>query len=409
MKDSLFPKAIYFCVFLFIATGVYSQSLQDYLQIAAEQNPELKSRYLQFEAALQKVPQVGALPDPMFSAAVIANRMVPQERAQLTLRQLFPWFGTLEARKDAAAAMAQVQFMAWQDSRNTLFFEIKKIYYEVYEVEKNIEIIIGKLKYYDSYEQLAQAKFQAGSGPMVDVVRVQIERNELNTDLQLFKDRRYPLQFLFNKLLNRASEEAIFLPDTLLLPDFYAWTTPDSLSANPKIKTLEAERRAFELQQKVVAKERLPMIELGLQYMIMPQSEMDAGNDMLMPMVGVSLPIWRKKYDAIEQETILMQQSAEQMKKNVINNLESQWAQARYDLDNARQRLELFTKQTEATATALELLMAAYANSGADFAEVLRTEQMLLQYRLLSEAARKDYLIAYAQLEYLAAKNLINE
>lgn len=405
--------AAYFYLFLFTSIGINAQSLQNYLQTASQQSPELKSKYLEFEAALQKVPQVGALPDPMFSAGVLTNKMVPMERAQLTLRQLFPWFGTLEAKTDVASAMAQVKFMAWQDSRNTLFFEIRKVYYELYELEKNIIIITEKLKYYDAYEQLAQTQFQAGKGAMVDVVRVQIERNALNTDLQLLKDRRQPLQIMFNKLLNQASDEVIAVPDTLILPDFQAFVNADSLSANPKIAMLASESRAFELQQKVASKERLPMVELGLQYMIMPLPDPDNihatgdGSDMLMPMLGVSLPIWRKKYDAMKQEALLMQGSTEQMKQNVSNMLESQWSQALYDLKNARQRLDLFAKQNESTKIALDLLVTAYANSGADFTEILRTEQMLLQYRLMTEAAHKDYLVAYAQLEFLMAKNLI--
>jgi len=400
-----FLMLTYLILFVFIT--INAQSLQSYLQVASEQNPELKSKYLEFEAALQKVPQVGALPDPMFSAGVIINKMVPQERAQLSLRQLFPWFGTLEARKDAASAMAQVKFMAWLDSRNTLFFEIRKVYYELYELEKSITIITEKLKYYDTYEQLAQTQFQAGKGAMVDVVRVQIERNKLNTELQLLKDRRQPLYVMFNRLLNRASDEVIAVPDTLILPDFQAFVNADSLSANPKIAMLDSESRAFELQQKVILKERLPMVELGLQYMIMPKSERGDGKDMVMPMVGVSLPIWQKKYDAMKQEALLMQESTAAMKQNVVNMLESQWAQARYDLNSARQRLDLFAKQTAATKTALDLLVTAYANSGADFTEVLRTEQILLQYRLMTETACKDYLIAYAKLEFLVAKNLI--
>ncbi|MBK7869589.1 MAG: TolC family protein [Saprospiraceae bacterium] len=109
----------------------------------------------------------------------------------------------------------------------------------------------------------------------------------------------------------------------------------------------------------------------------------------------------------MKQEALLMQESTEQMKQNVSNMLESQWSQARYDLKNARQRLDLFAKQNESTKIALDLLVTAYANSGADFTEILRTEQMLLQYRLMTEAAHKDYLVAYAQLEFLMAKNLI--
>ncbi len=385
-----------------------AQSLQDYLQIAAKQNPELQAQYLAFEAAIQQVPQVGALPEPVLSSGVFINRMVPLERARFSLTQIFPWFGTLEAKKDAAAAQAQVQFMNWQDSRNMLFLEVRKAYYELYNIEKTIYIINEKLTYYDTYEQLAQTQFQAGKGAMADVVRVQIERNELLTDLQLLHDRRRPQQIMFNRLLNRAPDEPIFLPDTLPLPAMDEFLDAGRLSSNPKVVALEAERRAAELQQKVVEKERRPMLEVGVQYMIMPRPSPEAihvihdGADMIMPMAGITLPIWRKKYDAMQQEMILMQRSAEHMKQNAFNTLESQWVQAQYEMQSARRRLELFEKQSAATRMMLDLMLTAYANSGSDFAEVLRTEQMLLEYRLMVETARRDYLVAYAQLQNLA-------
>ncbi|HCO85206.1 MAG TPA: TolC family protein, partial [Arenibacter sp.] len=53
-------------IILFSGLGLYAQTLEDYFKIAAENNPGLLSQYKDFEAALQKVPQVSTLPDPSF-------------------------------------------------------------------------------------------------------------------------------------------------------------------------------------------------------------------------------------------------------------------------------------------------------------------------------------------------------
>jgi hypothetical protein len=42
-------------------------SLDDYLEMAAKNNPEIKAVYNQYLASLEKVPQAGALPDPQAS------------------------------------------------------------------------------------------------------------------------------------------------------------------------------------------------------------------------------------------------------------------------------------------------------------------------------------------------------
>ena len=43
------------------AAGIAQDSLKYYLQLAALNNPDVKARYLEFSAALEKVPQAGSL------------------------------------------------------------------------------------------------------------------------------------------------------------------------------------------------------------------------------------------------------------------------------------------------------------------------------------------------------------
>ena len=51
---------------IFHVTG-FSQTLEDYFVIAAENNPGLKGKYKAFEAALEKIPQAQSLNDPNLS------------------------------------------------------------------------------------------------------------------------------------------------------------------------------------------------------------------------------------------------------------------------------------------------------------------------------------------------------
>ncbi|HEX9827250.1 MAG TPA: hypothetical protein VGA80_11675, partial [Flavobacteriaceae bacterium] len=51
------------------------QTLTDYLSIASQNNPEIQSAYKEFEAALQKAPQVSSLPDPSLTMSAF-GRMI---------------------------------------------------------------------------------------------------------------------------------------------------------------------------------------------------------------------------------------------------------------------------------------------------------------------------------------------
>ena len=112
--------------------------------MAAENNPGLKAKFNDYMAAMEKVPQVGTLPDPQFAFGYfivpIETRTGPQ-RATFGLKQAFPWFGSLEAKRDAASNMASSMYEVFENSKSNLFFEVKTSYYNYYFTEKAIEYI----------------------------------------------------------------------------------------------------------------------------------------------------------------------------------------------------------------------------------------------------------------------------
>ena len=132
-------------------TAGQAQTLDDYFRTAAENNPGLQAKYKEFEAALQKVPQVSTLPDPTFSFGYFVSPVETRlgaQRAKFSLTQMFPWFGTLKAQGDAVALMAEAKYQSFLDARNQLFYQVAAAYYPLYELsrwkqieQKNIDIL----------------------------------------------------------------------------------------------------------------------------------------------------------------------------------------------------------------------------------------------------------------------------
>jgi outer membrane protein TolC len=135
----------------------------------------------------------------------------------------------------------------------------------------------------------------------------------------------------------------------------------------------------------------------------------DAGKDVLMPMISVSIPLFRKKYDAAENEAQFMQESYTLQKKNALNSLSSEFDRALFEISQQLRLLELYRKQLKTTEQLLNLLFSAYSNSGQDFEEVLTMQQKLLQYEKLIAKAVVKYHTASARLDYITAKNTNNE
>src|SRR5690606_33684392 len=99
--------------------------------IAAENNPQVKTAYAQFEAALRESPQVASLPDPTLSIGAFGRMMqtdMGAEKAKISLMQMFPWFGTLGVMNEAANLRAEAKFQEYLEVRSQVFLEVKLAY-----------------------------------------------------------------------------------------------------------------------------------------------------------------------------------------------------------------------------------------------------------------------------------------
>lgn len=394
------------------ATSANSQTLQDYLSMASQNNPEIQMAYKTFEAALQKAPQVSSLPDPSLTVSAFGRMVetrVGTQEARFSLMQMFPWFGTLEAKKNAANLMAEANFQKYLDSRNEVFLHIKKAYAELYEINQMILLEEKNLQILNNYRELALSKFKSGKGAMVDVVRIDIKRNESETKIQLLKDQNQPLQIQFNSLLNIDLDEMISIPDSLSLLENETPLEKDSLFVfNPKLMGLDKKIESFKAQKKVVKNEGYPMIGLGLDYSIIskrdvPDLKMN-GQDAIMPMLSVTLPIFRKKYKAKQREVNFMLQATNYEKQAVKNNLQTAYSMANYNVLKAKTLKILYKNQIESTQQAISLLIAAYSNSGTNFEEFLRMNQDLLMLQIATVSANKNQFIAESTRDYLISK-----
>lgn len=393
----------------------FSQSLNDYLQKAAENNPELKAGYAGFEAALQQAPQVSSLPDPTLTVSafgrMIETRLGAQE-ARFSLTQMFPWFGTLKAQNDAATATAEARFQQYINQRSLLFVEVKTRYAELYLVEKTIALKEENLSILDSYRELALSGFRSGNAPMVNVVNVDMEREAAITEIELLKDIKKPLEVQFNLLLNREKELPVIIADSLRLEQNLAlMKEPESVNpfeAHPTLVALDSEKIALNSRITAIEKDGLPKFGVGVDYSIISKRtdanpEMN-GQDAIMPMVSVTLPIFRKKYKAAKKEVEWLQVEVEARQTAQRNNLQSSFEMTLYELNQAEKLLKLYEGQLERTDQATRLYVSGFANNTGDFEEVLRMNQqkLLLQTRQLE--ALKNGFIAQAQLEYLRSK-----
>lgn len=402
-----------FITLLTVSVG-FAQTLDDYFRIAAENNPGLQAEYKAFEAAMQKVPQVNTLPDPTFSfgyfLSPVETRVGPQ-RAKLSLTQMFPWFGTLKAHGNAATLLAEARYQAFLDARNRLYFQVAAAWYPLYELNKWRQIEQENIDILESYKAIATIKFENGRGSMVDVLRVDIMLNDAGTRLQILNDKEKSLLSVFNNLLNRDENAPVKVADSLSIQKLPVAVLKDSLlNENPVLAELDLKIRVSEASEVIAQKQGLPNVGVGLDYVIVGESSgmtsADNGKDVLMPMVSVTMPLFRKKYKAAEREARLMQENFSLQKENRLNMLVSEFDRTQFDLQQQQELVWLYEKQIDTTRQSLNLLFTAYGNSGKEFEELLRMQQQLLQFEKNKATAVTGFYVALAKINYLTAKTI---
>ena len=460
--------------FLFPSIHAHSQdSLIFYMGIAAKNNPTVLQRYAEYEAALQKVPQVGSLPDPDVSLGVFLKPMElvgGNQLADIQLMQMFPWFGVLKYAKDEMSLMAKAKLETFRDAKFQVFYEVQRTWYDLNKVKQNIRVSEKNIALLHMIERLAIVRFKAGptgnspapaskamsltsakssssgsfgmnsmgggsgnsassgssqtASPMgsssmgsssggsglSDVYRIQIEIGDLKNNINLLNNQLSTISAQFNSYLNRPQAAIVTLPDTLKSENFEPslLAISDSiLKNNPMLGMLQFEQQSLEARKQMVTKMSYPMVGLGLNYSLISKSGMSTspmnGKDMIMPMVSVTLPIYRKKYKAMRDEAYFLKSANIQNYKATANTLQTEYYQALQLYQDAQRRIKLYASQYQLASISLDIMFKSFASSGTSLTDILRVRQQTLDYEYRQVEAVADYNSSIAWLKRLMA------
>ncbi|HLP04458.1 MAG TPA: TolC family protein, partial [Paludibacter sp.] len=162
-------KNILLLVIIYGMAGLtaYSQdSLSYYLTLATKNNPTVMQRFAEYEAAVQKVPQVGALPDPQMEMGVFLSPMElvgGNQVADIKLMQMFPWFGVLRNAQDEMSLMAKGKYELFRDAKLQVYYDVQRAWFDLYRVRRNIQLSEKNVELLKTIERLSLARFRSGT------------------------------------------------------------------------------------------------------------------------------------------------------------------------------------------------------------------------------------------------------
>jgi outer membrane protein TolC len=386
--------------------------LDSYLETAANNSPALKAKFNSYMASLEKVPQVGTLPDPQlvfgYFAMPVETKNGPQ-RFNVSFTQLFPWFGTLGSREDVFVSAAKVKYELFEEAKSKLFFDVRSTYYDLYFIGKGIDITTENIRILNSFKRLALIKIEAGKASGVDELRAEMELADLENSLALLKDRKRVFTVKFNNLLNVDNNSSVEIPETLLTTDILLTRQAilDTLTIkNHEIRSLDYLFQSYRDKEVLAKKTGTPNIIVGADYINIGKVSgvSGSGKDALLFKVGITLPFYRKKYTGLVNEALYLQQTVQNQKDNKINILETLFEKVYSEYADAGRRITLFNKQSDFASKAIRILESEYSSNGKNFEEILRMERNLLKYSLELEKARADKQAAVAFIDYLTGR-----
>lgn len=463
-------KLILYIGFLAFSIHGYSQdSLMHYLELATKNNPTVLQRYNEYQASLQKVPQVASLPDPQLEMGIFLSPMElisGNQVADIKLMQMFPWFGVIKNAKDEMSLMAKMKFEAFRDAKLQVYYDVQRAWFDLYKVRQNIRISEKNVELLKTIERLTLVKFRSGSSGgssavsggnmsggavptttsgssgmntmgggsgastasrpatssgsssmgsssgasgLSEVYQIQIEAASLEDNIASLKNEELSAVARFNSLLNRpqkTSVASVELLPTAPLDSAYLSVNDSMFTRNPMLGMLTYEQQSLTARTKMQKQMGLPMVGVGLNYSVISKSEMSTsamnGQDMIMPMLTVSLPIYRKKYKAMQAETNFLRTASEQSYQTTVNALQSEYYQALQQYNDAGRRMKLYDNQSQLTKKSLDISIKTFSSSASGLSDILRIRQQLLDYELKQVEAVVEYNKAEALIKRLA-------
>lgn len=458
--------SIYFYLFLPVSMYSQSDSLYHYLELASKNNPAILQKFNEYQASLQKIPQAGSLPDPELTAGVFLSPMElidGKQVADIRLMQMFPWFGVLRNAKDEMSLMANAKYELFRDTKLQVLYDVQRTWYELYKVKKDISISEKNLEILNIIERLSVVRYKAassdgsvatssgqaesrpqdqnksnsgmqtmsgqnnqnqtgmnqssssmqsgassGNSGLIDVYTVQIEKGDLQNNIELLKNSKNTITAKFNAYLNRPLSSPVFISDTLIADSINLSMVSDSIPANnPMLGMLDFEKQSIEARKKMVRRMGYPMLGIGVNYSLISKSDIPMGTpemngkDMIMPMVAITLPVYRKKYNAMQNEAEFMKNATLQNYQNTANSLQVEYFQAIELYNDSRRRINLYSNQFRLASNSLNLMMKNFSTSAASLTDVLRARQQTFDYELKQTEAVADVNTAVAWLRRL--------
>jgi outer membrane protein, heavy metal efflux system len=366
--------------------------LRGLIEQGLSRNPEIKSMERSVDMTRARIPQAKALPEPMLSVGYMGNIVPippfdiqkddPSSGRSLSLSQEIPLWGKRQIKGKIATMDAESEWWAYEQTRLNVVGEIKDAYFELFYVDKAIEIVKRNKDLLGKFARIAEARYAVGKGIQQDVLKAQVEISKLIEQAAVLEQRRQLAEGRLNSLIYRDVESPIARTEEIKAQPF-----PFSLGemkelAQANYPLLKAQKRKINRQQyalELAGKEFYPDISVSFNYQNRP-----AMPDMYGLMIGVKLPIFpgQRQRPALA-EAAAAKAMEEKRLQNIISSVSYKVQEKYLAAKTAEKLVSLYgTTIIPQSSLSMESAIAGYEVGSIDFLTLLDNLMTLLNYEL---------------------------
>jgi len=392
-------------------------TLADYLAHAALYSPALEAAFNRWRAMAESPVQAGALPDPRLTyqrfIQEVETRAGPQRNA-LQIAQMFPWFGKLDLRAEAADKAAQAARQRYEAAKLELFQRVRDAYFEYYYLARAVEIARENVALLTSIESIIRTRYRHNLAGHPDLIRLQVELGKVQDRVRSLTDMRAPAMARLVAALALPAGTELPAPGKLdsIRPDLndgqlVTW----AMEGSPMLKADDAEIARRKSEVELAHKAYWPDVTLGVKWIDTSHSvggmPIDDGKDPVIAMLSVNLPIWYDKLSAGVRQSRYARLAAVKTREDRADRLAAQVTLIAFKARDARAKIDLYKRLLVPRATeSLKATTAAFTAGNAGFTDMIDAQRVLLDFRLTQERAQADHAQHLAMLERLIGREL---
>ena len=363
--------------------------LQQLIDEALENNPEIKAMQRRFDRVRARIPQAKALDEPMLSVGYMGNLTPftlqtddPSSGRTISISQDLPFPGKRSLRGKVASSEADAEWWAFEQTRRNVVAEVKDAYFDLYYLTKAIGVITKTKILLEQFTKIAEARYSVGKGIQQDVLKAQVEFSKLLEQQTILEQRKQIAESRLNSLLYRESESPLGTPEELKPRDFPYSLAQLSEMAVANYPDLKAQRRKIEGAQyaiQLAKKEFYPDFSVGFTYVNRP-----AMPEMYGLTVGIKIPVFyaQKQRPALTEATASFEAEKRSL-ENTTTVLMFKIRDKYLAQTTAKRLMSLYsTTIVPQSSLSLESAIAGYEVGKVDFLTLLDNLVTLLNYEL---------------------------